>query len=1014
MRSGNGLDVAADTSFTIQVGAGGAGAPIPGATSTRGSSGGASRITGSSSGVLASVLGGGGGGTGANKLPDNPGHRGADGGSGGGSQALLYGGDPDDPVGLGEAGEGSSGGAGAGGGVTHDTGTAWVAGGGGGADGAGGGAGETEEEVSAGNGGDGGAVSWITESIATALGIGEVDGSDVYFAGGGAGAGDETVTYTLGTGGLGGGGDGRFHAGDAAAQNGAASTGGGGAGSSLTAGGDTRVGGAGGSGVVVLRYRQPAYSLTYNANGGSGTVPNDTVGALPLTVASGNALTSGSLAFLRWNTSSDGSGTDFEPGSSYSSGADLQLFAIYEYDPSLSWAPTTSVALPQSPLTPITAPTFTGDGALTYSVLTPGTTECSVDPSTGVLTFTAVGSCTVRAFLAANGDMAADSIDVTFVIDKATQEPLIFTSASTAVWGDTLTATVSGGSGTGSLTFDATSGSAGCTINTTTGAIAYTSVGTCTITATKAGDANHHAAQQTQTLTIDAARDTITLPAPPVPSAVTTPGDEPTCPCVFDADGSPIVIDIERAPPGTTPGSIAVTDGTSAITIGGDSPDSADDSMWVDADGHLVLRPPTAMPFSGSGGLPGTTVTVVIDGIGVGTAIVNPDGTWQSVVDLPADSTGPIDATIAWVDADGNQTSMVLPVGIYAPISTPPNLTIDDPAECPCVFDTDENLVAVSIDRTPTGIMPGAITIVDGSSTITVAGGSSEVHANSWIDATGDVALQTPGTLPLAGDNALPGTTVTVFIRGAAVATAIVDPDGMWALDLDLPAGTNGPISSIIVWADSTARHRRIALPVTVIATGDAATAPRSPSSGTPLVLAPGTAVGIGPDGELIDAIRIADSMTNTVTVTAGDTGLTVAPTQNGRIGSTGRLVLSHPSRVRVTGDNMLPGTAATVWIMSDPQQLGTVTVSAKGTIDATFAIPTDVDPGDHTIQIDGTDADGHALSIALSLTIVTDVLPVTGTSTDTHLAWLTLMLALGALTTLTAHRHRRRCSESR
>jgi hypothetical protein len=47
-------------------------------------------------------------------------------------------------------------------------------------------------------------------------------------------------------------------------------------------------------------------------------------------------------------------------------------------------------------------------------------------------------------------------------------------------------------------------------------------------------------------------------------------------------------------------------------------------------------------------------------------------------------------------------------------------------------------------------------------------------------------------------------------------------------------------------------------------------------------------------------------------------------------------------------------------------------------------------------------------------LTISSGLLPVTGASTNAHLAWLTLMLALGALTTLTASGHRRQRGERR
>ena len=67
----------------------------------------------------------------------------------------------------------------------------------------------------------------------------------------------------------------------------------------------------------------------------------------------------------------------------------------------------------------------------------------------------------------------------------------------------------------------------------------------------------------------------------------------------------------------------------------------------------------------------------------------------------------------------------------------------------------------------------------------------------------------------------------------------------------------------------------------------------------------------------------------------------------------------------------------------------------------------TDIDPGNHTIQIDTSDTNGQALSLALGLTISPGLLPTTGTNTNTN--WLVLLTALGALITLAASGNRRR-----
>ena len=145
--------------------------------------------------------------------------------------------------GLGISGQGNNGGANA------DVGNLSAGGGGGGA-------GAVGTAGSSGTGGGGGIgselSSFITYTDATSAGVGEVSGTNVYFAGGGGAGGYSggTYTQTAGTGGLGGGGNGNNTSGDG--EDGAANTGGGaGGGDGTSAVGN---GGSGGSGVVILKY----------------------------------------------------------------------------------------------------------------------------------------------------------------------------------------------------------------------------------------------------------------------------------------------------------------------------------------------------------------------------------------------------------------------------------------------------------------------------------------------------------------------------------------------------------------------------------------------------------------------------------------------------------------------------------------------------------------------------------------------------------------------------------------
>jgi hypothetical protein len=132
-----------------------------------------------------------------------------------------------------------------------DSSASWKAGGGGGASEVG----QNAPASSAGNGGDGLIVNILNATNAGTASVGEVSGSDIYFAGGGGGSGSDSAaggSYPGGAGGIGGGGAGSGVISGTNGDDGNPNTGGG-AGGGIAASVDGS-GGAGGSGVVILRY----------------------------------------------------------------------------------------------------------------------------------------------------------------------------------------------------------------------------------------------------------------------------------------------------------------------------------------------------------------------------------------------------------------------------------------------------------------------------------------------------------------------------------------------------------------------------------------------------------------------------------------------------------------------------------------------------------------------------------------------------------------------------------------
>lgn len=90
----------------------------------------------------------------------------------------------------------------------------------------------------------------------------------------------------------------------------------------------------------------------------------------------------------------------------------------------VSWSPTNNSALTTaSPLTPNQSATTNGNGVISYAVQNAGTTGCTVNASTGVLTFSTAGSCVIRATAASTTSFNSGYKDVTFTITEPTSSP---------------------------------------------------------------------------------------------------------------------------------------------------------------------------------------------------------------------------------------------------------------------------------------------------------------------------------------------------------------------------------------------------------------------------------------------------------------------------------------------------------------------------------------------------------------------------------------------------------------
>ena len=112
------------------------------------------------------------------------------------------------------------------------------------------------------------------------------------------------------------------------------------------------------------------------------------------------------------------------PSGAYSSAALTVAFTITRATQTVSWAPTnTGVTGTSGNVTPSALASRYGDGAVTYSVVDAGATDCTIDSTTAVITYSGVGTCQVQASAAQSAMYEAGSRSVTFTFTAPSAAP---------------------------------------------------------------------------------------------------------------------------------------------------------------------------------------------------------------------------------------------------------------------------------------------------------------------------------------------------------------------------------------------------------------------------------------------------------------------------------------------------------------------------------------------------------------------------------------------------------------
>ena len=132
----------------------------------------------------------------------------------------------------------------------------------------------------------------------------------------------------------------------------------------------------------------PQYTITYNGNSSDGGATSATTGCLDLNVAS-NGYTRTNYTFTGWNTASNGSGTAYAVGATYSSPSDITLHAqwVANQPPTISSFTPSSVCANQTV-------TITGTSLSSATSVTVGGTAATITSNTSTQIIATVGSGT--------------------------------------------------------------------------------------------------------------------------------------------------------------------------------------------------------------------------------------------------------------------------------------------------------------------------------------------------------------------------------------------------------------------------------------------------------------------------------------------------------------------------------------------------------------------------------------------------------------------------------------------